>query len=131
MEDARELFRNSNMDRPFINYDDEDLMFTWAGTKTNRTISLIAQLFLDKIIGFNHIFLNGLNTGDIFAVLKHQKPKAESLCPYLMRFFKERKKYDYLLSDELLDIQYASMYLDVDRAWCVLTELSEADGKIG
>jgi len=28
-----------------------------------------------------------------------------------------------LLSDELLDIQYASMYLDVDAAWEKLKEL--------
>ena len=34
-----------------------------------------------------------------------------------MRCVKETKKYDFLLSDELLDIEYASMYLDVDAAW--------------
>ena len=41
-----------------------------------------------------------------------------------MRCVKETKKYDYLLSDELLDIEYASMYLDVDAAWDVLKEIS-------
>jgi hypothetical protein len=40
-----------------------------------------------------------------------------------MRFVKETKKYDYLLSDELLDIEYASMYLDVDNAWDRLKEI--------
>jgi hypothetical protein len=40
-----------------------------------------------------------------------------------MRFVKETKKYDYLLSDELLDIEYASMYLDVDNAWDRLIEI--------
>ena len=40
-----------------------------------------------------------------------------------MRFVKETKKYDYLLSDELLDIEYASMYLDVDNAWNRLIEI--------
>ena len=40
-----------------------------------------------------------------------------------MRFVKETKKYDYLLSDELLDIEYASMYLDVDNAWDRLNEI--------
>ncbi len=128
LEDARELFRNSKLDRSFVMYDDEELMFTWAGAKINRTISLIAQFYLEKTIGFNHIFLNGLNTEDVFAVLKHQKPKAESLCPFLMRCVKERKKYDYLLSDELLDIQYASMYLDVDGAWDRLKEIQNEIG---
>ena len=40
-----------------------------------------------------------------------------------MRFVKETKKYDYLLSDELLDIEYVSMYLDVDNAWDRLIEI--------
>ena len=40
-----------------------------------------------------------------------------------MRFAKETKKFDYLLSDELLDIEYASMYLDVDSAWDKLKEI--------
>jgi hypothetical protein len=40
-----------------------------------------------------------------------------------MRCVKETKKYDYLLSDELLDIEYASMYLDVDSAWGKLKEI--------
>ena len=42
-----------------------------------------------------------------------------------MRFVKERKKYDFLLSDELLDIQYSSMYLDVDNAWKEIERLSK------
>lgn len=40
-----------------------------------------------------------------------------------MRDAKEMNKFDYLLSDELLGIQYASMYLDVDGAWEVLGEI--------
>ena len=40
-----------------------------------------------------------------------------------MRCLRETRKYDYLLSDELLNVQYASMYLDVDGAWDILIKL--------
>jgi hypothetical protein len=81
-------------------------------------------LYLESFFGFNHIFINRLSKEDVLEILKYPKPKAEELCPFLMRFVKETKKYDYLLSDELLDIEYASMYLDVDAAWDVLKEIS-------
>ena len=123
LEDARAFFHASNIDKTFIKYDNEKLVFTWAGAKINRTICLIAHLYLEKSIGFNHIFLHRLGKEDILRILKRPKPQAESLCPYLMRCVKELKKYDYLLSDELLDIQYASMYLDVDGAWDVFVKL--------
>ena len=45
-----------NIDKTFIKYDNEKLVFTWAGAKINRTICLIAHLYLEKSIGFNHIF---------------------------------------------------------------------------
>lgn len=117
---ARSFYKYNNLDKGEFIYGDESVILTWAGSKTNRTISLISHLYLNKITGFNHIYMDRLKKEDISEILKHPKPKAESLCPYLMRFVKERKKYDFLLSDELLDVQYASMYLDVDSAWNVL-----------
>ena len=80
---------------------------------------------MKSFLGFNHIFINRLSKESVLEILKHSKPKAEELCPFLMRFVKETKKYDYLLSDELLDIEYASMYLDVDAAWMELERLSQ------
>jgi len=122
---ARSFYKYNNLDKGEFIYEDENVILTWAGSKTNRTISLISLLYLDKSTGFNHIYIDRLTKEDIIEILKHSKPKAESLCPYLMRFVKERKKYDYLLSDELLDIEYASMYLDVDSAWKELERLSK------
>ena len=59
--------------------------------------------------------------------MKCPKPKAEILCQFLMREAKELKKFDYLLSSELLDIQYASMFLDVDGAWTKLLEFENLE----
>ena len=120
---ARSFFKYNNLDRDEFTYEDLNVILTWAGSKTNRTISLITQLYLDKSTGFNHIYLDRLTKKDILEILKHPKPKAEELCPFLMRCVKETKKYDYLLSDELLNIEYASMYLNVDSAWDRLIEI--------
>jgi ATP-dependent Lhr-like helicase len=127
LECARAFYQSLDLGRDFIKYDKDELMFTWSGAKINRTISLITHLYLDKTVGYNHIFVRGLNKKDVIEVLKHPKPKAELLCPYLMRGVKETKKFDYLLSSDLLDVQYASMYLDVDVAWDVLNLLSESN----
>ncbi|MBR3530013.1 MAG: DEAD/DEAH box helicase [Bacteroidaceae bacterium] len=123
---ARTYFKKHNLDKDICLYEEEYILLTWAGSKTNRTISLIANLYLDKILGFNHIFIHGLSKEDVLKILKYPKPKAEELCPFLMRFVKDTKKFDYLLSDELLDIEYASMYLDVDAAWWSLCQLVTA-----
>lgn len=123
LKDGRSFFKTSKLFNSFCNYGDEELFVTWAGSKINRTISLMTTLFLDESVGFNHIYIKRLNKEDILNILKHSKPKSEELCPFLMRFVKETKKYDYLLSDELLDIEYASMYLDVDNAWDRLIEI--------
>lgn len=120
---ARSFYRSNLCERDYYDFEEENILLTWAGSKINRTICLISNLYLDKFSGYNHIYLNRLTKEDISEILKHPKPKAESLCPYLMRCVKERKKYDYLLSDELLDIEYASMYLDVDGAWDRLKEI--------
>ncbi len=120
LQDARSFFRNNKLCDSFCIYENEDLFITWGGSKINRTISLMAIMFLDKYVGFNHIFVNGLRKEDVKKILKHSKPRAEELCPFLMRFVKETKKYDFLLSNELLNIQYASMYLDVDGAWEIM-----------
>ena len=124
---SRSFFVNNHLERNFFLFGKDYILFTWAGSKINRTISLIANLFLERIVGFNHIFINGLFKENVLEILQRPKPKAEELCPFLMRCVKETKKFDYLLSDELLDIEYASMYLDVDGAWKELKILSQVN----
>ena len=103
---ARSFFAHKHLEKCFPFWGEDSILMTWAGSKINRTISLIANLYLEKILGFNHIFINGLSKEHVLEILQKPKPKAEELCPFLMRCVKETKKYDYLLSDELLDIGY-------------------------
>lgn len=123
LHNARSFFAHRHLEKCYSFFGEENILLTWAGSKINRTISLIANLYLESFFGFNHIFINRLSKEDVLEILKYPKPNAEELCPFLMRFVKETKKYDYLLSDELLDIEYASMYLDVDNAWDRLIEI--------
>ena len=123
LHNARSFFAHKHLEKCYSSFGEDNILLTWAGSKINRTISLIANLYLESFFGFNHIFINRLSKEDVLEILKCPKPKAEELCPFLMRFVKETKKYDYLLSDELLDIEYASMYLDVDNAWDRLIEI--------
>ena len=120
---ARSFFAHNHLERCYSLFGEDKILLTWAGSKINRTISLIANLYLESFFGYNHIFINRLSKEDVFEILKKPKPKAEELCPLLMRSVKETKKFDYLLSDELLNIEYASMYLDVDDAWNRLKEI--------
>ena len=108
LHNARSFFAHRHLEKCYSFFGEENNLLTWAGSKINRTISLIANLYLESFFGFNHIFINRLSKEDVLEILKYPKPKAEELCPFLMRFVKETKKYDYLLSDELLDIEYAS-----------------------
>ncbi len=125
LQEARKCFQRFNLENSYAKYGDEEIMLTWDGAKINRTISLMSELYLDKTTGYNHIYLNGFNKDDLAKLLSFPKPKVESLCPFLMRCSKEINKYDYLLSNELLDIQYASMYLEVDAAWDKLKEINK------
>ena len=49
-----------------------------------------------------------------------EKPKAVDLASLLDFELKLQHKYDYLLTDELLNMEYAKSCLDIDGAWKVL-----------
>ena len=131
LHNARSFFAHKHLEKYFSFWGEDCILLTWAGSKINRTISLIANLYLGEIRGFNHIYINKLSKEDVIEIIKHSKPKVEELCPFLMRDVKETKKFDFLLSDELLDIEYASMYLDVDSAWNILKEIYNETYKDG
>lgn len=100
-------------------------LFTWAGAKVNRTIALICKLRLRKDLDYNYLRIYGITPNDIAYILSQPKPKGDDLAALLSRSLKEKQQYDHFLSDELLNHEYASTYLDVDKAWKELQKLSE------
>ena len=106
----------------FIEYNERNTLFTWAGYRINHTIELILKQYLEdiEIEECNAIYIVGVTPSDISFVLKQEKPKAVDLASLLVFELKLQYKYDYLLTDELLNMEYAKSCLDIDGAWNVL-----------
>ena len=124
LEQARLCFNNNELSsHSFLQYGNRDLFFTWGGWKINRTISLMAQLYLDKKCGFSALFIDNITSDDIKRIIDKGKPSEDDLVKLESRARKECQKYDYLLPDDLLDKEYARTYLDIDSGWDVLKKI--------
>ena len=122
---AREYFLTNKLDMKFYI---SNSLFTWAGAKINRTIALLCKLRLEKNLDYNYLKITGITPADIAYILSQPKPQGTELAALLPRSSKQKQKYDHLLSDELIDHEYACTYLDVDKAWDELQTLSKAVG---
>ena len=69
---ARSFFAHKHLEKCFSFWGEDNILMTWAGSKINRTISLIANLYLERILGFNHIFINGLSKEHVLEILQKQ-----------------------------------------------------------
>ena len=109
----------------FIEYDGRSTLFTWAGYRINHTIELILMRYLEdiEIEDCNAIYIVGAQPSDVVYILKQEKPHAVDLASLLDFERKLQYKYDYLLTDELLNMEYAKTCLDVDGAWNVLEKV--------
>ena len=70
----------------------------------------------------NSLYISGISKNDVERIVEKGKPNAIELTSQIEKEYKFQQKYDYLLSDELLDISYAQTDIDVDGAWRVLEE---------
>ena len=122
---AREYFNTSKLD---MNFFVGNTLFTWAGAKVNRTIALLSKLRLGRFLNYNHLFVSGISSHDIAAILSQPKPGGEELAALIPRTSKVKQKYDRYLSDSLLNVEYANTYLDVDKAWAELEERASSCG---
>lgn len=101
---------------------DVSVFFTWAGGVINYTIKLIAEFYLEINVEINSLYISGISKNDVERIVEKGKPNAIELASQIEREYKFQQKYDYLLSDELLDISYSQTDIDVDGAWRVLEE---------
>lgn len=117
LEQSRLFFQHNNLtNSPFLQYGKDAYFFTWAGTKVNRTITLLAQYCLNKQCPYDSFYVANLTTEDIELLRQAKKPDAVKLASILPRQCKTFQKYDFLLSDRLLNIEYSNTYLDIDSA---------------
>ena len=111
---SRIFFKQNNLgETPFLQYGNEDYFFNWAGTKANRTLALLAQYCLNKRCGYGGFYVSNLTAEDVELLRQAPQPDLVELASILPRQLKTFQKYDYLLSDKLLDIEYANTYLDL------------------
>ena len=118
---AREHFNENKLNMRFYA---GNTLFTWAGAKVNRTIVLMCKLKFQKNLDYNHLMIYGIAPEDINRLLAQPKPDGDKLAALVPRSEKEKQKYDHFLSDALLDHEYSSTYLDVDKAWELLNKLA-------
>ena len=114
---SRLFFQQNNLSNTFsIRYGNAAYFFTWAGTKANRAIALLLQYCLNKECPYNGLYVLNLTEEDIKLLERTKMPSAAEIVSILPRQCKMFQKYDYLLSDKLLDIEYSTTYLDLESA---------------
>ena len=112
---SRIFFNHNNLGATsFLQYGNENYFFNWTGTKANRTLALLAQYCLNKQCDYGGFYVSNLTAEDIELLRQANKPDLVELASMLPRQLKTRQKYDYLLSDKLLNIEYANTYLDIN-----------------
>ena len=103
-------------------------MFTWAGEKVNRTITLMCKLRVHPDVDYNRLMIYGMSPKHISDILSQPKPSGDELAALVPREDKEEQNYQHFLSDERLNHEFACTYLDVEKAWVKLQKLSTRFG---
>lgn len=124
--EARGTFAEMKLNtNAFIKHDKYNYWFTWAGSKINNALYLMANTILQHDVSANHIYIKGISVDDILTIYRNGIPNAISLVSTLERKNKEQQKYDYLLPDNLLDMEYAKTYIDLEGAWILIRKTIE------
>ena len=103
-------------------------LFTWAGEKVNRTITLMCKLRVHPDVDYNRLMIYGMSPKHISDILSQPKPSGDELAALVPREDKEEQNYQHILSEGRLNHEFACTYLDVDKAWAKLQKLSTQFG---
>lgn len=72
---------------------------------------------------YDYIFIGGITLATLKELITKGKPQPNDLAAQLPKEHKIQQKHDRLLSEELINHEYASSSLDVDGAWEVISNL--------
>ena len=98
-------------------------LYTFAGAKVNRTISLMCELRVKKNLHYNNFVVRGISPNDITKILSMPKPTGEELAALVPRNADEKQKYCRNLSEDTINADYAKDYLNVEKAWVELVNI--------
>ena len=107
------FFDNNLGNTSFIQLGGKHYFINWLGTKTNRTLALFAHYCLNKQCDFDSFFISNITKEDINILKKTDLSDIVELASMLPRQYKIRQKYDYLLSDKLLNLEFAYSFLEI------------------
>ena len=96
--------------------------------KVNRTIALMCKLRVHQDVDYDNLMIFGMSPKHISVILSQPKPSSDELAALVPREDKEEQNYQHVLSDERLNNEYASTYLDLEKAWAKLQKLSTRFG---
>lgn len=114
---GRLFFQQNGLSKTFfLQHGDIAYFFTWAGTKTNRAIALLFQYCLNKECYYNGLYVLNVTEEDIDLLKCAKMPSATEIVSNLPRQCKIFQKYDYLLSNKLLDIEFSTTHIDFNLA---------------
>ncbi len=124
--EARTFYRANHLERPAVQGQGETVTMTWGGDKINQTIQLASKLYLEKVPQITSISIK-LTVDEIARIISNKKPEARDLAALLPPAIKYEQKYDELLPDNLLDLEYGAARLDVDGAWEVMISIVSSE----
>lgn len=114
---SRLFFQQNGLSKNFfLQYENMNYFFTWAGTKINRAIALLLLYCLNKECYYNGLYVLNVTQEDINLLKCTKMPSATEIASNLPRPCKIFQKYDHLLSDKLLDIEFSNTYIDLNLA---------------
>lgn len=127
LNEARHWYKYYNLSAvKFLPYEDKILVFTWFGSKVNNTVSLM--LVSEEIKATVHDM--GVTVQDttveelkrkLAYIISRQSLPAETLSSFCKN--KAIEKHDIFLSEDLLCKNYASRYLDAEKAYMAIDYL--------
>ncbi|MBW4659245.1 MAG: DEAD/DEAH box helicase [Drouetiella hepatica Uher 2000/2452] len=127
LQEARANFLMYGLDHsPVMEYGHQTLLFPWAGSLVMNT--LFIQFLTDKLEvdqGAIALTINDITPAQLLRYLK-KLSKADSPDPAILSTAVRNKiieKHDLFLSEELLCKNYATSFLDVERAWQVIRQI--------
>ena len=103
-------------------------LYTLAGAKVNRTISLMWELRFKKNLYYNNFMVRGISPNDVTKVLSQPKPTGEELAALVPNSSEEKKKYSGCLSEDVKNAEYAKDNLNVEKAWMELMDIASEWG---
>lgn len=104
-------------------------LYTLAGAKVNRTISLMWKLRFKKNLYYNNFMVRGISPADVVKILSQPKPLGEELAALVPSNSEEKLKLCRSFSEDHMNAEYAKVYLNVDKAWDELINIAEEWGE--